>query len=451
MREVSVPSDRKDTVTGDSTLVGNGRGVGLKFSALLDVNVVAVESVDEVSVMVDLAAPSVSGASQRPPATLQMVLDRSGSMAGPALAGAIEALCALVARLDARDNFGVVFDDAAQVVVPAGPLTDKAHVVQLLRQVQAGGMTDLGGGYLRGLQELRRAAAGDGGTLLLVSDGHANQGVTDPTQLEGIARSAGGGERIVTSTLGYGLGYDESALVAMARGGSGNHRFAEDPDEAGAAIASEVTELLDKSVQAVSLLITMESAVALVQVYNDLPSQQIGDGKVLVELGDLYSGEQRRLLLRFGIPAMAGLGLAQVASLDLRYVELPGLVEQVVTVPVQVNVVPGDEASGRVVDPTVRTEVLFQEAQQAKRRASEALEHGDRVASSGFFDEASDKIAQALSAAPPELVADLQQERSDVDAMRERATWEDMNLMSKTSRASYHERNRKRGRNDPDA
>lgn len=423
----------------------------MKFSALLDVNVVAVESVDEVSVMVDLAAPSVAGESQRPPATLQVVLDRSGSMAGPALAGAIEALCALVARLDERDNFGVVvFDDAAQVVVPAGPLTDKPHVVQLLRQIQAGGMTDLGGGYLRGLQELKRVAAGDGGTLLMVSDGHANQGVTDPAQLEGIARSAGG-ERIVTSTLGYGLGYDESALVAMARGGSGNHHFAEDPDKAGAAIASEVTELLDKSVQAVSLLITMEPAVGLVQVYNDLPSQQIGDGKVLVELGDLYAGEQRRLLLRFGIPAMAGLGLAQIASLDLRYVELPGLVEQVVTVPVQVNVVPGDDAQGRVVDPTVRTEVLFQEAQQAKRRASEALEHGDRVASAGFFDEASDKIAQALSAAPPELVADLQQERSDVDAMRERASWEDMNLMSKTSRASYHERNRKRGRNDPDA
>ncbi len=418
----------------------------MKFSAQLDVNVVAVESVDEVSVMLDLAAPSVVREAERTPATLQVVVDRSGSMAGAPLEGAIEALCTLVARLDERDNFGVVvFDDVAEVVVPAGPLTDKAYVVHRLRQVHARGMTDLSGGYFRGLQELKRVAGGEGGTLLLISDGHANQGVTDPAQLEQIAAS-GVGERIVTSTLGYGLGYDESALAAMARGGSGNHNFAEDPDKAGAAIASEVTELLAKSVQAASLLIAMEPAVALVKLFNDLPSQQIGDGKVMVELGDLYSGEQRKLLLRFGVPAMAALGLAQVASLELRYVELHGLVEQVVTLAVQVNVVPGDEAAGRVVDPTVQSEVLFQEAQQAKRHASEALERRDREASAGFFAAAEGKIGQALSVAPEELLADLQKEQSDVGAMRERATWEDTSYMSKMSRASYHERNRKRGR-----
>jgi Ca-activated chloride channel homolog len=149
----------------------------LKLSAQLDVSVVAVESVDEVSVMVDLEAPHVSPGAARRPATLQVVLDRSGSMAGAALEGAIEALCALVARLDERDNFGVVvFDDAAQVVVAAGPLSDKGLVVRRLREVRAGGMTDLSGGYLRGLQELKRVAAGGGGTLLLISDGHANDG-----------------------------------------------------------------------------------------------------------------------------------------------------------------------------------------------------------------------------------------------------------------------------------
>ena len=75
---------------------------------------------------------------------------------------------------------------------------------------------------------------------------------------------------------------------------------------------------------------------------------------------------------------MAALGLAQVAELELRYVELPELVEQVVTLPITVNVVPGDEAAGRVPDPVVRSEVLFQEAQDDKKAASEALERGDR-------------------------------------------------------------------------
>ncbi|MBA3265065.1 MAG: VWA domain-containing protein [Nocardioidaceae bacterium] len=418
----------------------------MKFSAQLDVSVVAVEAADEVSLLLDLVSPSVERETERPPATLQVVLDRSGSMAGPPLAGAIDALCGLVARLDARDNFGVVvFDDKAEVVVPAGPLLDKVAIVSQLQQVHPGGMTDLSGGYLRGLQELKRVAGGQGGTLLLISDGHANQGITEPARLEQVA-AASAGERVVTSTLGYGLGYDESALSAMARGGSGNHHFAEEPDKAGAAIASEVTELLSKSVQAASLLITMEPSVALLKLYNDLPATQVADGKVMVELGDFYSDEHRKLLVKFAVPAMAALGLAQIATLELRYVELPGLVEQVVTLPVQVNVVPGDQAGGRVADPTVQTEVLFQEAQQAKKLASEALERGDRAAAVGYWTDAHGMLGEALACAPEEVRAEVSQEQADVGDMKDRTPWDDTDLMSKTSRASFHDKNRKRGR-----
>lgn len=134
----------------------------MKFSAQLDVNVVAVEATDEVSLLLDLQSPQVASAEDRATATLQVVLDRSGSMSGAPLDGAIAALCGLVARLDERDNFGVVvFDDTAEVVVPAAPLSDKQRVVAQLQHIHPGGMTDLSGGYLRGLQELKRVAAGE--------------------------------------------------------------------------------------------------------------------------------------------------------------------------------------------------------------------------------------------------------------------------------------------------
>lgn len=418
----------------------------MKFSAQLDVNMVAVEATDEVSLLLDLQSQEAATDEDRAAATLQVVLDRSGSMSGGPLRGAIEALCGLVARLDERDNFGVVvFDDAALVAVPAGPLRDKDRVLLQLQQITPGGMTDLSGGYLRGLQELKRVAVGGGGTLLLISDGHPNAGVVEPTELGRIAAQASR-DRIVTSTLGYGLGYDESALSAMARGGSGNHHFAEDPDRAGVAIGSEAGELLTKSVQAASLLITLEPSVALLKLYNDLPSAQVGPGQVMVEIGDFYASEQRKLLLRFAVPAMAGLGLAEVADLELRYVELPGLVEQVVTLPVRVNVVPGDEAAGRVADPTVRTEVLFQEAQQAKKQASEALERGDRGMATELLSGAEGFLTQAMATAPAEMRHDVAKESDVVGSMKERASWDDTNRLSKDTRASFHERNRKRGR-----
>lgn len=422
----------------------------MKFSAQLDVNVVAHEADDEVALLLDLEAPAApeSGA-ERTGTSLQIVLDRSGSMSGAPLEGALKALAGLVQRLDARDNFGVVtFDSQAQVAVPAGPLTDKTAVLERLRGIYSGGTTDLSSGYLRGLQELKRVAGDAGGTLLIISDGHVNQGVSDPDQLGDVARRAQSAG-IVTSTLGYGLGYDETLLSSIARGGSGNHHFAENPDAAGAAIASEVTDLIAKSVQAASLTVKFGDKVEMLRLYNDLPATQVGDGQVMIELGDLYFEEQRKLLMRFKVPAMAALGLAQIASLELRYVELPALIEQVVTLPVNVNVVPGDEAANRLPDPTVRTEVLFQEAQESKRLASEALERGDRRTARKLLEEAVKTLDSAGLAAPASLREELDREVEDLRFMGEQTVAGDMNLTSKMTRASYHQQNRKRGRRSP--
>jgi len=80
---------------------------------------VAHETSDEVTVLLELAAPAVVTDTMRTPSTLQVVLDRSGSMDGAPLEGAKAALTSLVQRLEPTDNFGLVtFDNHAQVVVP---------------------------------------------------------------------------------------------------------------------------------------------------------------------------------------------------------------------------------------------------------------------------------------------------------------------------------------------
>jgi Ca-activated chloride channel homolog len=423
----------------------------MKFTAMLDVNVVAHETDDEVNLLLELEAPAAPDAGQQRAAnTLQVVLDRSGSMAGGPLQGAVDALVEVVAKLDSRDRFGVVvFDDTAEVVVPCAPLSDKERVVNALRSISSGGTTDLGGGYLRGLQELRRAAgssdAPTGGTLLVISDGHVNSGLTDPdrfAQLAAKAQTVG----VVTSTLGYGLGYDESLLTAIARSGAGNHEFAQDPDAAGAAIAAEVDGLLSKVVQAATLTVRFFSDVAMVRLYNELPTYQLDDGAVVVELGDLYVEETRKLLLRLRVPAMAALGLAQVASLELRYVEVPALIEQTVILPVTVNVVPGDEAAGRIADPVVRSELLYQEAQLSKREASEAFERGELEAGKELLQAATSQLSSAASIAPALYRPDIAREVDEIASMYRDVDQVGTNHMSKLSRASYYRESTKRGR-----
>lgn len=417
----------------------------MDLSTLLEFDLVAVESEDRVSVLLDLTAPPAPAGVERAPGALQVVLDRSGSMDGPRLEAAKGAIEHLVGRLDPRDSLGVVaFDDEVSVIMPAGRVTDKDAIRRRVRSIDSGGTTNLSGGYLRGLQEVRRAANGHGATLLLLSDGCANQGVTDSGALAGIARQ-GRANGISTSTLGVGLGYDEALMSAVAGGGAGNALFAEEADTAGALIAGEVDGLLSQTVQAASLIIRAKPPVTQIGLINDLPAEPI-DGGVMVELGDLCADETRRLLLTFEVPAMSALGLAQIAELELSWVELPAVTSHTATAPITVNVVPGDQAAGRIANPVVTSERAYQEAQEAKRRAGEALRANDAAEAARLYGEAGGAMNVGCSAAPPEMREELREEATLLHSLARRAEHDDASRVSKFNEMDRTRKSRRRGR-----
>jgi Ca-activated chloride channel family protein len=392
----------------------------MHLSVLLDCDLVAVEQTDELTLLVELSDPSLTTipTTKRQPATLQVVLDRSGSMSGDRLEGAKSALIDLVDRLDPADNLGVLaFDNETQVVVPAGPLTTKNAVKHAIAAVDAGGSTNLSSGYLRGLQEAQRVAGPTGATLLLVSDGHANAGVTDPGQLGQVATRART-KNVTTSTLGFGLGYDERLLAALARGGAGNELFAEEADTAVALIAGEVDGLLTQVAQAASLRLTWTDHVAGISVLNDLPVVGLPDGAML-ELGTFYAGETRRLPVKLSVPGIPALGLTQVATLEFTHVSLPDLVQHTTTLPVMVNVVPGDQAAGRIPDPKVRSEELFQNTQKAKRESSRLMSQGRTHEASSMLFEAGQSLRVGSAALPAMYADELVGEASVMEALAE--------------------------------
>lgn len=416
----------------------------MDIATRLDVDVVAVEQPDQITVMLELTAPALPDAQPRPPAAIQVVLDRSGSMSGDRLQAAKQALVRLVDRLDPADRFGVVaFDDEVRVVVPAGPVADKASVRGAIAAIPAGGTTNLSAGLLRGLQEIRRVATDTGGTLLLLSDGMANRGETDPHRLSGIAASARA-SGITTSTIGMGLGYDETILAELARRGQGSHVFAQHGDDAAAAVAGEVDGLLATTVQAASLTIRPAASVDTVTVWNDLPALS-NDGAIVVECGDLWAGETRRLTITFDVPAKPGLGLAEIAALELRWVALPDLVEHTLAVPVNVNVVPGDEAAGRLRDPQVTSEKVFLQVQEDKRAATAALQHGDVDAADRAYEAAAAKLAGRIDAAPS---AELEDEQRIVLDLRHTLGAGHAARSAKLAAMDQHFKSTKRGRGD---
>ena len=432
----------------------------MHVKALLDLDMVAMEASDELTLMLDLTAPANAKQISRPSQAVQIVVDRSGSMDGGRLESAKGSLLKLIDRLAPQDYFGIVsFDDTALVEVPTRKMSDH-HLPTLrksIRELHTGGSTDISAGYLLGLREVNRIHAEGGATLLLISDGHANAGERDPRFFADVS-SKSATEKVTTSTIGIGTGYDETILESLAKGGGGAHRFAGSIDEAVGAIAAEVDDLLDKTIVNAVLRLTPTAAMTstpAIEVLQRLPYWKDGESYV-VQLGDFYSGENRRFVIKIDLPGVAALGLCKIADITVEYLDLAARQEIAVTMPVNVNVVPGDVAAGRVADPIVRAERLILEAQTAKSLAVDELRSGKIKEASSRLNNTAASLRREASLIPvtddrsAESLAIIKAEAEEIEVLAKTAEVEDVMYSSKRMTESYSRKTRSRNvRNQP--
>ena len=155
----------------------------MHIEAPLEVDLVPVDMADTVSLLLEFNAPEVASEAvtdqARPERTAVIALDRSASMSGKRLEAAKRAILELAAQLDDRDNFGLVaFDGWVESVVPADRVARlrRERIARAVRGIWPGGSTDLPGGYLRARIDAARVAGPAGATIVLLSDGKANEG-----------------------------------------------------------------------------------------------------------------------------------------------------------------------------------------------------------------------------------------------------------------------------------
>jgi Ca-activated chloride channel homolog len=206
----------------------------MKATIRLEHDLVAFEGDHDVHAMLEIIVPEPDADVLRAPLALALVIDRSGSMHGDKLAYATRSAEWLAGRLHATDLLAIVdYDDEVRVIVPLTPVT--ADHAQSLRSIRPGGQTNLSGGWLKGLEQLQPAEGIR--KILLLTDGLANVGITDTSTLVGLAAGARG-EGIGTTTIGFGDGFNEDLLTAMADAGGGNGHYAETADAAPAIFAT---------------------------------------------------------------------------------------------------------------------------------------------------------------------------------------------------------------------
>ena len=256
--------------------------------------------------LIDIAAPDASRDSTRRQTNVGIVLDRSGSMDGQ-LKFALASLAVEHAlnMLQPHDRFTVVvYDNEAHVVMPSTLATHDARrtTLQRLREIGPRGSTDLYAGWMTGAAQMSQCLSTECvNTILLLTDGLANEGITQPSALT----AAAGGLRargIATTTFGVGEDFDECLLRDIAREGGGQSYFIESP----AQIADFLTSAVGESLAVVRRNAVVEVALpvgargALLNSYR--ATYREADHTLCIDVGDITAGAQIALVVRVTFP-----------------------------------------------------------------------------------------------------------------------------------------------------
>ena len=247
--------------------------------------------------------------------SMSIVIDKSGSMSGAPIKNATQAAELLVRQLGALDTLSVVaYDHSVDTVVPPTQVVKHGDIAREIRKIRASGSTALHAGWVQGCNH---AAAHTGDRIqkrvLLLTDGQANSGETDPKRLQAQAK-AWAAKGVVTTTLGFGTGFNEDLLIGMAEASGGNFYYIETPADAAQVFLIEGESLTSLSAHGLTLHLQPQGGTAILDILNRLPTEP-GEAGWTVRAGDVYGGEEKQVAIRLEVP----LDSAGKPMLGLRY------------------------------------------------------------------------------------------------------------------------------------
>lgn len=178
-----------------------------------------------------LNSPLTINPANRPPLTLAVVVDVSGSMQGDKLAYTQQGLELLIDGLSDGDRFALIsYSNNAAIVSELGDVQGRrAELREAVRGLVADGGTNLAEGLEVGYQSL--LADYDGSRqnrVILLSDGLPTQGVTAIDTILTMSRGYNS-DGLGLTTVGLGLDFNIELMRGLALQADGNFYFLENP------------------------------------------------------------------------------------------------------------------------------------------------------------------------------------------------------------------------------
>ena len=385
----------------------------MKSDVQLSTRFATTQNAHQVGMLVTLAGEAPA---RRAPINVALVLDRSSSMNGMPIVAARAAAERFASFLSPSDRLSVVaFDDVIETVFGPAPAGQPAAIAAI-QSLTTRGCTNLSGGWLQGMQHVNASLVDGTNRVVLLTDGQANRGIVDVPRLVTMTRSARG-NRISTTCIGFGAGYNENLLEPMARDGGGNYWFVEAEDQMADIFENEIEGLVALSAQNVSLEIRLtHPAAAGVTFLQSMPVVTTPDGAWQVTLGDLYATSPRSLGIRFHVNDVTQLGKVEVARIKIEadLVTDDGIAHRTTVMPVMANLDGSDH-----VEPVVEETFLRFEAARAREEAINLADQGDYDAASMVLREQIVACrVMADSANVADEIADLSQEADRLSERR---------------------------------
>ncbi len=353
-------------------------GTALDIEARLSHAMVPTTRFDEVYAQVEIQATEELPEA-RAPLNVSLVIDRSGSMRGDAMAQARDAARTFVDALDSQDRVALVSFDNRSIVEVESTRVDEMGRQRLHRAIDAinaGGTTNISGGLRDGYQQVQKNNDPEMlNRVVLMTDGIPNVGITTE---DGLAAKTAEIRRngVTVTALGFGTQYDADLMAAMATEGAGNFRHIGDAADLELAFADEISDLQKTVASGVTLELEPAEGVEIERVYG-FSSDEIEGGHRL-SIGELQSEARRSAVVKLSIDEGRADEERQLLDVRARYVDR--LIGESVghQLSTSADVVASAAEARRSLDSGVMSRVEELRTQESIREVIDLYASGDR-------------------------------------------------------------------------